>query len=586
MVGRPSGKIGAAGRVSFGEPPGPRVMCGTSAEPVIVIDDDRPVGSPVAGTRSVARPPKEPSRTRGPSRRAIERHQSTAVAALREGEPAKIQGAVAAREPLLKSPVSGRVCVGYRITIHQGREGYAAENGVLVVSREEWPSFLVVDDTGAAVVGGPFSILLDPDDGGWADLPPSVYALLEEAKVPLSKEFSFRETLLQPGDRVSVFGRPALEIDPAGPGSFREPPRLYVFRGSDEDPVAVIDDERPDAGDRTLAPKPRLGRRRGSSDDALTRSLAGPTDELAMRALRAHERGGPEHLVEEEAAIIPPGIGDVLVRVHAASFTPTELEWPSTWVDRAGRDRRPSIPGHEVSGVVTALGYGTTGVAVGEAVYGLTDWYRDGAAAEYVAVEARNLARKPDRLDHRTAAALPMVGLTAQQALFDHGGLAPGQAVAVLGAGGGVGTFAVQLARTAGARVVALARPWATDFLRALGAEVFGDVDRCATAGGGPDLRPGRRRGAAPGVRGGQARGAAVVSVVESPPVDANRQGRFFVVEPNRSQLQALGERVVAGELRPVVGAVWPLKEGRAAFEAKHRGGQPGKAVLLVADES
>ncbi len=304
-----------------------------------------------------------------------------------------------------------------------------------------------------------------------------------------------------------------------------------------------------------------------------------------MRALRVHERGGPEHLVEEEAGILSPGIGDVLIRVHAASFTPTELEWPSTWVDRAGRDRRPSIPGHEVSGVVTALGYGTTGLAVGEAVYGLTDWYRDGAAAEYVAVEARNLARKPEGLEHRTAAALPMVALTAQQALFDHGGLAPGQAVAVLGAGGGVGTFSVQLARAAGARVVAVARSWASDLLRGLGAEVFVDVDRAPLSEvdlifdlvGGETLRR-----ACAMVR----LGATVVSVVEDPPVEANRRGRFFVVEPSRPQLQEMGKRVVAGELRSVIGAAWPLRDGRAAFEAKHRGGQPGKAVLLVAEES
>jgi NADPH:quinone reductase-like Zn-dependent oxidoreductase len=301
-----------------------------------------------------------------------------------------------------------------------------------------------------------------------------------------------------------------------------------------------------------------------------------------MRALRAHEKGGPQHLVEEEAAIPSPGIGDVLVRVHVASFTPTELDWPSTWVDRAGRDRRPSVPGHEVSGVVTALGYGTTGLAVGEAVYGLTDWYRDGAAAEYVAVEARNLARKPDRLDHRTAAAVPMVALTSHQALFDHGGLSRGQAVAVLGAGGGVGTFAVQLARAAGARVVAVARPWANDVLRSLGAEVFVDVDGAPLSEvdlvfdlvGGETLRRACAR-----VRAG----ATVVSAVEAPPLDANRRGRFFVVEPNRPQLHELGQRVAAGEIRPVVGSAWPLREGRAAFEAKHRGGQTGKAVLLVA---
>jgi NADPH:quinone reductase-like Zn-dependent oxidoreductase len=304
-----------------------------------------------------------------------------------------------------------------------------------------------------------------------------------------------------------------------------------------------------------------------------------------MRALRAHEPGGPEHLVQEDGPVPVPGIGDVLVRVHAASFTPTELEWPSTWVDRAGRDRRPVIPGHEVSGVVTALGYGTTGFAVGDAVYGLTDWYRDGTAAEYVAVEGRNLARKPDRLDHRTVAAVPMVALTSQQGLFDLGHLSSGQTVAVLGAGGGVGTFAIQLARAAGARVVAVARPWACDLLRGLGAEVYVDVDRAPLGDvdlvfdlvGGETLR----RSCAALKPGG-----AVVSVVEErPPVQAGRRGWFFVVEPNRLQLLELGERIAAGELHPVVGAFWPLRDGRAAFEAKRRSGQPGKAVLLLTDE-
>jgi NADPH:quinone reductase-like Zn-dependent oxidoreductase len=303
-----------------------------------------------------------------------------------------------------------------------------------------------------------------------------------------------------------------------------------------------------------------------------------------MRALRTHERGGSEHLVEEEAPVPKPGTGDVLVRVHAASFTPTELDWPSTWIDRSGHDRRPVIPGHEVSGVVTALGYGATGIAVGDAVYGLTDWYRDGAAAEYVVVEARNLARKPDRLDHRAAAVIPMVALTAQQALFDHGALAQGQTVAVLGAGGGVGTFAVQLARAAGARVVAVARTWASDLLRELGAEVYVDVDRA----------PLREVDLVFDLVGGETQrrayasikpGAGMVSVVEPPPVEVGKRRWFFVVEPSRPQLVELGKRIVAGELRPVVGAAWPLSQGRAAFEAKQRGRQPGKAVLVVSEE-
>src|SRR6266540_7495626 len=179
-----------------------------------------------------------------------------------------------------------------------------------------------------------------------------------------------------------------------------------------------------------------------------------------MRALRIHERGGPEGLSYEEAPMPEPGTGDVLVRVRAASFTPTELTWTSTWVDRLGHDRRPVIPGHEVSGVVVGLGFGTTGFAVGDAVYGLTDWYRDGAAAEYVVVEARNLAPKPATLSHAQAAAVPMTGLTAWQALFVHGGVTSGQWVLVHGSGGGVGTFAVQLAHAAGGHVVGTGRGW------------------------------------------------------------------------------------------------------------------------------
>ena len=152
-----------------------------------------------------------------------------------------------------------------------------------------------------------------------------------------------------------------------------------------------------------------------------------------MQAARVHERGGPERLVVEDAAVPPAGIGDVLVHVHAASFTPTELTWTATWTDRLGRDRLPIIPGHEVSGVVAELGYGTFGLAVGDEVYGLTDWYRDGTAAEYVAVEARNLAQKPASLDHTATAAIPMAALTATQALFDIARLVAGQTVVIHG---------------------------------------------------------------------------------------------------------------------------------------------------------
>ena len=309
-----------------------------------------------------------------------------------------------------------------------------------------------------------------------------------------------------------------------------------------------------------------------------------------MRALRIHERGGSEQLVEEEAPLPTPRIGDALIRVHAASFTPDELGWPSTWIDRAGRDRRPVIPAHEVSGVVTALGYGTTGVLVGDAVYGLTDWYRDGAAAEYVAVEARNLAPKPPALDHATAAAVPMIALTAVQALFVHGRLERGQRVLVLGAGGGVGSFALQLARAAGAHVIAAARGWARDLARELGAERFVDVDEGGLADAVRDVE------LVFDLVGGEAlarasaavkAGGALVSVVEQPPATGGVTARrvFFVVEPNREQLTAMGARMAAGELRPIIGATWPLGEGRAAFAAKQRGRLNGKAVLRVVND-
>src|SRR4051812_47521384 len=173
----------------------------------------------------------------------------------------------------------------------------------------------------------------------------------------------------------------------------------------------------------------------------------------------------------------PAAINDVIVQVYASGFVPTELEWPSTRADRAGRDRTPSIPGHEVAGVVSALGYGTTGLSVGQRVFGLTDWYRDGTLAEYVAAEARNLAPLPRDVDYAVGASLPISGLTAWQGLFDHGRLKAGQSVLAHGAAGAVGAMVVQLAREAGAYVIGTGR--AADRQTALdfGAAEFVDVD-------------------------------------------------------------------------------------------------------------
>ena len=173
-------------------------------------------------------------------------------------------------------------------------------------------------------------------------------------------------------------------------------------------------------------------------------------------------------------------IGDVVVRVHASAITGDELSWPSTWVDRAGRSRTPSVPGHEVAGVVTALGYGTTGLSIGQRVFGLTDWYRDGALAEYIAIEARNLAPLPGDVDFTVGAALAMPGLTAWQGLFEHGRLQAGQSVLVHGAAGVVGSMASQLAREAGAYVIGTGRAAARQIALDFGAQEFVDLDNDA----------------------------------------------------------------------------------------------------------
>src|ERR1700751_4731426 len=183
------------------------------------------------------------------------------------------------------------------------------------------------------------------------------------------------------------------------------------------------------------------------------------------------------------------GINDVVVQVHASGFTGDELSWPSTWTDRLGRDRTPSIPGHELAGVVTALGYGTTRLSVGQRVFGLTDWTRDGTLAEYVAVEARNLAPLPGDVDFTVGAALVMSGLTAWQGVFEHGRLQAGQSVLVHGAAGVVGSMATQLAREFGAYVIRTGRAGARQTALDFGAQEFVDLDNDALEDvGGVDL--------------------------------------------------------------------------------------------------
>ncbi|MGW4249111.1 NADP-dependent oxidoreductase, partial [Nocardia sp. NPDC004722] len=190
-----------------------------------------------------------------------------------------------------------------------------------------------------------------------------------------------------------------------------------------------------------------------------------------MMALRAHARGGPEQLVFEKTPTPVPQRGEVLVEVCAAAITFAELGWDLSWTHRDGSDRTPVIPSHEFSGTITELGPHVTEFEVGDQVFGLVDFDRDGAAAEYVTVPAATLARKPTSASHIQTAALPLAALTAWQALVDHASLRPGETVLIHGGAGGVGVYAVQIAAALGARVVATDKSGNARFVEMFGAE-------------------------------------------------------------------------------------------------------------------
>jgi NADPH:quinone reductase-like Zn-dependent oxidoreductase len=276
-------------------------------------------------------------------------------------------------------------------------------------------------------------------------------------------------------------------------------------------------------------------------------------------------------------------INDVVVQIHASGYVPTELTWPSTWADRSNRDRTPTIPGHELAGVVTALGYGTTGLSIGQRVFGLADWYRDGTLAEYVAIEARNLAPLPGDVDFTVGASLPISGLTAWQGLFDHGRLRAGQSVIAHGAAGAVGSMVTQLAREAGAHVIGTGR--AADRQKALdfGAQEFIDLDTDPpedvgkvdlvfdVIGGDVGKRSARLIRA----------GGTLVSIVG--PSDSrpdNGVAIDFVVEADRAQLTEIVKRVRDGRLRTNIGNTPTLDQAVAAFNSTTR--RAGKTVVRV----
>jgi NADPH:quinone reductase-like Zn-dependent oxidoreductase len=308
-----------------------------------------------------------------------------------------------------------------------------------------------------------------------------------------------------------------------------------------------------------------------------------------MMALRAHARGGPEQLVYEQAPAPSAGPGEVLIAVHAAAITFAELTWDLEWTTRDGRDRTPVIPSHEMSGIVAGLGAGVAGLAVGDEVIGLTDFDRDGAAAEYVVIPGASLAAKPASLSHVAAATLPLAALTAWQALMDHAALQAGEQVLVQGGAGGVGIFAVQLAAILGGHVTATGGSTDADFVRDLGADRFisAQAGRPSQVPGGFDVVIDTVGGAVLDGSYGLLREGGRLVTLGGPP-NQELAGRyevhamFFVVEPDASELARLAKLAGAGRLRPVISQTFPLADGQKAFQSGAGPRRPGKTVLVV----
>ncbi|QEL15073.1 NADP-dependent oxidoreductase [Limnoglobus roseus] len=304
-----------------------------------------------------------------------------------------------------------------------------------------------------------------------------------------------------------------------------------------------------------------------------------------MRAICLRSRSGPEGFTVEERPRPEPRSGEVLVRVHAAGVTPTELSWVPTWTTNEGTPRSfPVVPGHEFSGEIAALGAGVTGVAVGDLVYGMNDWYADGAQAEFCVAPLEWIAPKPLTLDHTAAAITPISALTAWQGLIERCDVKSEQRVLIHGGSGAVGAFAVQLAKWRGAHVIATASSHNLDSVRSLGAaevvdyrtskfeDVVREVDAVFDTVGGETLA--RSWGVLkPGGR--------LVTIAASGEVTADERTKtaFFIVEANRAQLAEVARLIDGGVLRPEVGGAFPFTEARAAYEHKPR---RGKAVLRV----
>jgi NADPH:quinone reductase-like Zn-dependent oxidoreductase len=313
-----------------------------------------------------------------------------------------------------------------------------------------------------------------------------------------------------------------------------------------------------------------------------------------MKAVRIHGYGGPEVLQVEDMPRPEPGTGEVLVRVHASGVNPVD------WKVREGYMRQmvplelPAVLGLDFSGVIDSVGAGVSRFRAGDAVFGRADIAHDGSYAEYVRVAADNVVRKPERLDHVHAAAVPTAALTAWEALIEApppaqaAGVARGQTVLIHGAAGGVGSFAVQFAKIRGARVIATASAQRAAYLRNLGAdvivdyrtqrfeEVARDVDVVLDTVGGET----QARSWAVLRRGG-----VLASTVGVDASEAERHGvRAIAVFATMSApiLERIAERIDQGQVQVPVSQVLPLAETRRAHEESQSGHVEGKLVLSV----
>ena len=311
----------------------------------------------------------------------------------------------------------------------------------------------------------------------------------------------------------------------------------------------------------------------------------------SMMALRAHTQGGPEVLVYESAPWPTVRNDEVLIAVHAAAITFTELTWPETWAS-GGVDRTPIVPSHEFSGVVAEVGDGVTGLSAGDEVYGLVPFDRDGAAAEYVSVPYTNVAIRPRAVSHVVAAAAVLPGLTAWEALADHAKVQPGQRVLVRGAAGGVGSFVTQLATALGASVTAMVHAPDAEHVLALGAErvISTEQESLDAENGAFDAVIDAVDKETPeGLFAALRRGGRLITLQEPPSQEmADKYGVtavFFVVTADRDRLARLAELIDTGELTVSVAATFPLADGRAAYQSgASRRQRPGKTVLVVRD--